>query len=54
MGRIADILDLPLDQKFLIVSACLSVEFLTQLAVERGETGEAVMERASEFVKKQL
>ena len=54
MGRIANILDLPLDQKFLIASACLSVEFLAQLAVERGETEESVMERALEFVKKQL
>ena len=54
MGRIANILDLPLDQKFLIVSMCLSVEFLSQLAVERGVTQEAVMEQSLEFVKKQL
>jgi hypothetical protein len=51
MGRIANILDLPLDPKFLIASACLSVEFLSQLAVERGETYEAVMEQTLEFVK---
>ena len=54
MGRIANILDLPLDQKFLIASACLSVEFLLQLAVERGETGEKLMEQSLEFVKEQL
>jgi len=54
MGRIANILDLPLDQKFLIVSACLSVEFLLQLAVERGETGEKLMEQSLEFAKKQI
>ena len=54
MGRIANILDLPLDQKFLIISMCLSVEFLSQLAVERGETEEAVMKQSLEFVKKQL
>jgi hypothetical protein len=53
MGRIANILDLPLNQKFLIASACLSVEFLSQLAVERaGETEESVMEQTLEFVKK--
>jgi hypothetical protein len=54
MGRIANILDLPLEQKFLIVSACLSVEFLSQLAVERGETEEELMEQSLEFVKKQI
>jgi hypothetical protein len=54
MGRIANILDLPLDQKFLIASTCLSVEFLSQLAVEGGETEEAVMEQSLEFVKKRL
>jgi hypothetical protein len=53
MGRIANVLDLPLNQKFLIASACLSVEFLSQLAVERaGETEESVMEQTLEFVKK--
>ena len=54
MGRIANILDLPLDQKFLIVSTCLTVQFLSELAVERGETEEAVMDQSLEFVKKQL
>jgi hypothetical protein len=54
MGRIANILDLPLDQKFLIASACLSVEFLLQLAVGRGETGEELMEQSLVFAKKQL
>ena len=54
MGRIANILDLPLDQKYLSVSMCLSVEFLSQLAVERGETEETVMKRSLEFVKQQL
>ena len=51
MGRIANILDLPFNQKFLIASVCLSVEFLSQLAVERaGETEESVMEQTLEFV----
>ena len=54
MGRIANILDLPLDPKFLIVSTCLSVEFLLQLAVERGETGEKLMEQSLELAKKQI
>jgi hypothetical protein len=54
MGRIANILDLPLDQKFFIVATCLSVEFLSQLAVERGETEEAVMEQTLKFVKKEF
>ena len=53
MGRIANILDLPLNQKFLIASACLSVEFLSQLAVERaGETKESVIEQNLGFIKK--
>ena len=52
MGRIANILDLPLDQKLFIVSACLSVEFLSQLAVEQsGATSEAVIEQALEFTR---
>jgi hypothetical protein len=54
MGRIANILDLPFDQKFLIVSTCLSVERLCQLAVERGENEEVVMEQALDYVKEQL
>ena len=55
MGRIANILDLPIDQKLFIVSACLSVEFLSQLTVElSGKTSEAVMEANLEFVKKYL
>jgi hypothetical protein len=54
MGRIANILDLPLDQKLLIVSMCLSLEFLLQLAVKRGETGEELMEQSLEFAQKQL
>ena len=54
MGRIANILDLPIDQKFLIVSTCLSVEFLLQLAIERGESGKDVMDQSLEFAKKQI
>jgi hypothetical protein len=54
MSRIANILDLPFDEKFLIVSMCLSVEHLSQLAVERGESEEVVMEQALDYVKKQL
>jgi hypothetical protein len=54
MGRIANILDLPFDQKFLIVSTCLSVERLCQLAVERGENEDVVMEQALDYVKEQL
>lgn len=54
MGRIANILDLPFDQKFLIVSICLSVECLSQTLVEQGETEEVVMERALHYVKEQL
>jgi hypothetical protein len=54
MGRIANILDLPFDQKFLIVSTCLSVERLCQLAVQRGENEEVVMEQALDYVKEQL
>ena len=52
MGRIANILDLPLDQKFMIASMYLSVEFLSQLAVKQGETYEAVMEQNLEYIKK--
>jgi hypothetical protein len=55
MGRIANILDLPLDQKLFIVGACLSVEFLSQLTVElSGKTSEAVTEETLEFIKKHL
>lgn len=54
MARIANILDLPFDQKFLIISMCLSVERLYQLAVERGEIEEVVMEQALNYVKEQL
>ena len=54
MGRIANILDLPFDQKFLIASTCLSVERLCQLAVERGEKVEVVMKQALDYVKEQL
>jgi hypothetical protein len=55
MGRIANILDLPLDQKLLIVSVCLSVEFLSQLVVEQSQSGatpETVREQTFDFVKK--
>lgn len=55
MGRIANIYDLPLDQKLFIVGACLSVEFLSQLTVElSGKTSEAVMDEILEFSKKHL
>ena len=54
MGRIANILDLPLDQKFLIVSASLSVQFLLQSAVERGELAEELMDKSLEFIMEQL
>ena len=53
MGRIANILDLPLDQKSLIVSMCLLVNHLLMLTVERGETEEELMEQSLEFAKKQ-
>ena len=49
MGRIANILDLPLNQKLTIASACLAVEFLYQLAVERGKPD--VKEKTLEFLK---
>jgi hypothetical protein len=52
MGRIANILDLPLDQKLFIVGACLSVEFLSQLTVELSDkTSEEVSEETLEFLK---
>jgi len=54
MSKIANILDLPFDQKLLIVSMCLSVERLSQIAVERGEIEEVLMEKALDYVKKQL
>lgn len=55
MGKIAKILDLPFDQKFLIISMCLSVEHLSQIAVEQsGKTEEVVMEETLEYVKEHL
>jgi len=55
MGRIANILDLPLDQKLFIVGACLSVEFLSQLTVElSGKTSEAVTAETLEVLKNHL
>lgn len=54
MGRIANILDLPFDQKFLIVSMCLTVEHFSQVAVERGEDEEIVIEQALNYVKEKL
>lgn len=51
MGRIANILDLPLNQKFLIISACLSVKFLSQCVAEQtGQTPEYVMEQTLKLV----
>jgi len=49
MGRIANILDLSLNQKLAIASACLSVEFLCQLAVKRGEPD--VKKQTLDFLK---
>ena len=55
MGRIANIYDLPLDQKLFIVGTCLSVEFLSQLTVElSGKTSEAIHEATFEVIKKHL
>lgn len=54
MCRIASLLDLPKDQKFYIVSIYLSVEFLSQLAVERGEQYEFLMKENLKYVEKHL
>jgi hypothetical protein len=55
MGRIASITDLPFEQKFLIVSICLSVEYLSNLAVETtSETVENIKKQTVEFVANEL
>jgi hypothetical protein len=54
MGRIANISDLPLDQKILIVATYFSVEFLSQLAIEQGKTFETVSEQNLEYVKQRF
>ncbi|MBD0311133.1 MAG: hypothetical protein ICV80_24495 [Microcoleus sp. T1-bin1] len=55
MGRIANIYDLPLDQKLFIVGACLSVEFLSGLTVTlSGKTSEDIHKATFEAIKKHL
>lgn len=55
MGRIANIFDLPLEQKLFIVGACLSVEFLSQCTIElSGKTSEAVTEETLEVLNNHL
>ena len=55
MGRIANIYDLPLDQKLFIVGVCISVEFLTPLAVElSGKTSKDINEATLEAIKNYL
>ena len=55
MGRIANILDLPLDQKLVIVGSFLSIEFLLPLAVElSGKTSDVLLEENFQFAKNYL
>jgi hypothetical protein len=54
MGRIASLLDLPLDQKFYIAAMYLSVEYLSQLVVEQGEPYELLMKKNLKYVEKHL
>jgi len=54
MGRIANIVDLPLDQKFFIAAAFLSVIFLSRRAVERGEPEETVRKETLEFLEREF
>lgn len=55
MGRIANIYDLPFEQKLFIVGVCLSVEFLSQITVElSGKTSEDITEATLEVIKNHL
>jgi hypothetical protein len=54
MGRIASLLDLPLDQKFYIAAIYLSVEYLSQLAIEQGKPYELLMKENFKYVEKHL
>ena len=55
MGRIANIYDLPFEQKLFIVGVCLSVEFLSQLTVElSGKTSEDITESTLGVIKNHL
>jgi hypothetical protein len=54
MGRIASLLDLPLDQKFYIAALYLSVEYLSQLAVEQGKPDELLRKENLKYVEQHL
>jgi hypothetical protein len=54
MGRIASLLDLPLDQKFYIAAIYLSVEYLSQLAVEQGKPYELLKKENLKYVEQHL
>jgi hypothetical protein len=54
MGRIASLLDLPKDQKFYIAAIYLSVEYLSQLAVEQGKPYELLMKENLKYVEEHL
>ncbi|MBD0314761.1 MAG: hypothetical protein ICV86_18540 [Microcoleus sp. T3-bin5] len=55
MGRIANIYDLPFEQKLFIVGVCLSVEFLSELTVElSGKTSEDINEATFQAIKKHV
>jgi hypothetical protein len=50
----ANIFDLPLDQKFLIVATWLSTEYLAEIAIAQGRPHDILIDGNSGFVFKRL